>query len=392
MVISISPQGRDSFNDISTLNIDYKNGRFRTPMRIVNRHDLNAKDKIGANIPLTQNSHSLLIQEWINPSTLDSILNTNGYLRTMAYRLRKYVDRVKTPNPLVFLYPTLTNDSIELIDNNIRDFATFCCDLANELGLESILLPIVKDAKEIKDICNRKNVQLIPILNLKEHDFSSFKKKYYDIRNSDPQDIPIIGFRFYSFPSANLAYNLIMDDFEKIHENNQATMLVDVDRLLPGNPSNISAPHYGPFFIADLVAERYAGGGPRNEEDSENNRPVKPVKPVKLFCKDDLVTSTIEQSLIDSGRFNIKEEAKLFSNDKQLQELFYRVVNNQTDAGDWKDNRPMYISRVHENMRTRPEMSSLQKNIDSNTASDYLQDKYLMNETVLQHMKLRKTS
>jgi len=52
MVISITPHARDNFNDLSTLTIKHANGKIDTPNRLVNRYDLNAKNEIGADIPL----------------------------------------------------------------------------------------------------------------------------------------------------------------------------------------------------------------------------------------------------------------------------------------------------------------------------------------------------
>jgi len=75
MVISVTPNERDKFNDLSTLKIKHAKGILETPNRLVNRYDLNAKDQIGADIPLTRTSKSFIVQENINPEKTQFCLN-----------------------------------------------------------------------------------------------------------------------------------------------------------------------------------------------------------------------------------------------------------------------------------------------------------------------------
>lgn len=71
------------------------------------------------------------------------------------------------------------------------------------------------------------------------------------------QDIPIIAFKFATYPNANKGCDIIMDNLDKIHESGQATMLVDAPRSLQS--PDVSTPHYGAFIMGDIVAERYYG-------------------------------------------------------------------------------------------------------------------------------------
>mgnify|MGYP004004978739 FL=1 len=63
MVISIRPGDRDSFNDLSKLKIYHKKGIISTPNRTVMKYDLNAKNELGADIPLTRASKCFTLQE-----------------------------------------------------------------------------------------------------------------------------------------------------------------------------------------------------------------------------------------------------------------------------------------------------------------------------------------
>ena len=390
MGITINPGSIDEFNNLSTLKIDYSHGQILTPNRFISRHDLNAKNKLGADIPLSRSSKTTIIQENINPKLLDSILNLNGFLATMKYRLGKYVERTSTSRPLTFLYPALEQKSLLQLssEQNIIDFYRFFCDLSIELGLETIALPIVKDVETARIICVSKNLQLIPVLNLKTLNIKILSNQFNDCIGKET-DIPIIAFRFYSFASANLGYNMVMDKLNIVHEGNQATMFMGVDRFLKSNPLGISAPHYGSFFFADLIAENYSIRIPKNK--GKTPKKIIP-KNIRIFCKNDLVTTTLNKHEINSKKFDLDSEKKLFSSDKKLQELFVKILEHSTDDSDWIQNRPMYLSRVHENMQTRQEFTRLQTDIDSNLAKDYLSQKNDMNTIVTEHMKLRSKS
>lgn len=389
MVITVNPNARDEFNNLSTLKINYSRGRVLTPNRFISRHDLNAKNKIGADMPLSRTSKIVLIQEMVGPNMLKSLLRTNGFLATMKYRLGKYVDRTNTAKPLTFIYPHVTKDAISWLKTpkQINEFYRFFCDLSLELGLESVVLPIISDVDSARKNANKKNLQLIPILDLK-NDISILEEQFTECKGNE-SDIPIIAFKFYSFASANLGYNLVMDNLESIHEGNQATMLVGVDRALSANALDVSGPHYSSFFFADLVAERYGLSIPKLDKDGQIIKKTTP-KSVKFFCKNDLVTTKLNETLIKSGKFDLDKEKEKLSFDKKLQRLFMRIVEKNTNTTDWLQNRPTYLSRIHENIQTQEEFSQFQKDIGGNLAKDYLKEKSVMNKVVTEHMEYRR--
>jgi len=376
MVISVTPNERDEFNDLSTLKIRHAKGIIETPNRLVNRYDLNAKDQIGADIPLTRTSKSFIVQENINPEKLNFVLTKNGYLGEILGKIRPILSRIDSES-LVFLYPSMTPETANLLDTpkKFNDFTRFFCDLAINLGLESLVMPIIKNVNDVQNITTKKGLQLVPVLNLRA-DTPILNKQFFDCRNAGSENIPIITLKFSTYPMANKGFDLVMDNFETLHEDNQAIMMVDSPRMLGSAESlNVSGPHYGSFFTADLIAERYTGVGGVSDD-----------RRVRLFCKNDLVTPYVEKS---ATKFDLDGEKTVFANDKKLQELLERVAKNRTTSDDWKNNRPRYLSRAHENVRTRLEFQSLHENIKSNSVSDYLSEKNDMNAVVTNHLKGR---
>jgi hypothetical protein len=379
MVISIHPHGRSSkFNDLATLKIDYADGTLETPNRVVNKHDLNAKDGIGADIPLTRTSRSFILQENINPDKLNLILTKNGYLGEMLGKARQYIRRVNTSKSLIFIYPALTKDAIRLLDQKAStNFVRFWCALASEFGVESVMLPPIISISELLLYTNKRNLQLIPVLNLREKT-EVFTKQYEACRTAKGQDLPIVAFKFAPYPNANKSYDLVMDDLDKLHEDKQATMIVDSPRfLIKKDDLSASAPHYSSIVMSDVVAERYSVGRGSTS------------KKVRIFCRKDLITPVIDSELISKRKFELNSELEVFANDKLLQDLMKRIVHERTDERDWYGNRPGYLSRVHENARSRQEFHVLQQNIDSDTITDYLADKKDMNMVIKNHLKDR---
>ncbi len=94
MGISIRPEERDE-NNFTRLTIDYKTSRAETPNRSVNRNDINAKNSIGANIPLTRIRNIFVYEESINEKVANNILNRNGYLAEFRNKIDKYFLRIE---------------------------------------------------------------------------------------------------------------------------------------------------------------------------------------------------------------------------------------------------------------------------------------------------------
>lgn len=382
MVISITPNGRASkFNDLAKLSITYTNGVFETPNRIVNKHDLNAKDGIGADIPLTRTSKSFMLQENINPEKLEMILTKNGYLGEMLANANRYTQRVDTSKSLVFVYPAITMEAMRMLNAyKSAKLMRFCCEFAKRLGVESLMFPTILGMPEMLSLTNEKNLQLIPVLDLKA-ETHLFSEQFDACKVAEAANVPIIGLRFATYPNANQAYDIVMDNLDKLHENGQATMIVDSPRFLRSDDClNASAPHYGSFFIGDMIAESYHTGGSSRK------------RKVRVFCRKDLVTPTIEPELRSKRKIELESELAVFDNDKRLQDLMKRIVNDNTTDYDWNGNRPIYLSRVHENIRSREEFQTFQKYVDSDNAGDYLSEKKDMNTVVKAHLQNRSAS
>jgi hypothetical protein len=336
MVISITPHSRDNFNDLSTLTIKHSHGKIETPNRLVNRYDLNAKNEIGTDTPLTRISKSFMIQENINPEKLHNVLTKNGFLGESLAKFHPIKNRVD-PDSLNLFYPSLTSESMDSLDTRKKkfDYLRFYCNVANQLGLESIVLPTIDNIIEMNAYVAKQGLQLIPVLDLREETMN-FEKQLEMCRSIGNQNIPLIALKFAQYPKANKTYDLIMDNFDAIHEKHQGIMMVDTQRALYSDSNyNVSAPHYGSFLTADLVVEGYTGSGGGNTKKS-----------VRLFCKDDLVTPTIQPS---GNKFDVQTEKQVFRNDPQLEQLFEKIATNKLKEADWKNNRPKYLS--HEFMK-----------------------------------------
>ena len=391
MGIEITPSRRDSkFNDLATLKISHSKGAFETPNRMINRHDINAKDNIGAEIPLTSSSKTFMLQENVDPEALHHILNDNGYLDVVVKKVRSFDERADMSDALVLLYPHLTADAVaDMSTEQGYEFVRFFGDVAVELQLDSVVMPVVGDLGQELLLVRKRNLQLIPVLNLRETT-QTLSNQYEYCRKTGANDIPLIAFKFAPFPKANKGYNMVMDTLDKLHEGKQATLILDAPRRMRGNYPSISGPHYAPFFIADLVSETYrVANWQPNDEKTKEEVEQETRKSLRLFCKNDLTVPEITSPQF-AKEFIIAEEARSFENDRKLKELLMRIAENRLEPADWRQRRPFNLSRVHENIRAREEFELLQKRIGSGESKDYLAEKKEMNAIVSTHLKDRK--
>jgi len=304
MVISISPHGSDKkFNHIATLTLDHSRGKIDTPNRVVDKHDLNAKNAIGSEIPLTRRSKTFIVQEIVEPEKLDFILNRNGYLKEMINRIREITKRLDQES-CIFLYPSLTADSEKFLSKISRknDYIKFFCDVAKYLELESVVLQPIGSLENTYEVVKKQDLQLIPILGL-DAKTEIITNQFEYCRTVGAQDIPIIGFKFVTYPNANKGYDLVIPKLDELHDDGQATMMVDI----PRSTSSVSAHHYAPFFMTDIMAGRYYGGGGNSDEDEGEKE-----RKIKLFCRKDLAVPEIESSRSVKTKFDIDSEIKVF--------------------------------------------------------------------------------
>lgn len=391
MVIEIIPKARSEFNDLATLNIKFRRGNLSTPNRIVNRHDLNAKDKIGADIPLTRISKSFIIQENINHKILNDILNKNGFMSELLIKYLSIVHRLD-PTTCIFLYPNLPNELYNFLIENKKyeEFVKFFSDLASLLKLDSIIFPTFNHIEAIIAIIRKKQLQLIPSIKLK-NEISIFRKEFEQCIKFGHNDIPLIGLQFATFPYANLSYNMVMDNLDKIHEKNQGIMMLNTLRAIPNH--NVSAPHYSTLLTADLVAETFSDKFGRNKNRLQISIEEKiekiPSKKIRFFCRNDLSTPITNEGILN--KINLETELSVFQNDRNLRNFLEDLLYDKIDDNKiWKKNIPRYLSRVHENVQSHDELEILRENIDSNSALDYLNEKKDMNSVLSDHMKERK--
>lgn len=375
MVITIVPHARDKFHDLATLSITHKHGVAETPARIVNRYDLNAKSNVGADVPLMRDSNVFMLQESIDPKKLESIMSENGFLNKVLVSGSQVFNRVDEHNLKLF-HPSFTQQSqsklVSFSPSQKHDLICFLCNVAKDLALESLVLPAIYDIDKMSADVSKFGLQLIPSLNMKSKT-AEFENQIQRCVGVGCHNIPIIALEFARYAKANLAYDYIMQNFDKLHEGHQAIMMVNATRAIYSESyKSVSALHYGAFFAADLSVERYGGGGGT------------PNRTVRLFSSNNLTAPKVG----DNTTFDVDAEKTIFDNDPKLQDLFNRVATDTADDNDWKGGRPKSLSRVHENVKSHPEFRNLSKSIEGNSARDYLKEKSDMNVVLTRELKL----
>lgn len=376
MVIEVFPHERDNFNDLARLTIRHTHGELTTPARMVNRYDLNAKTNIGTDIPLMKDSHAFMIQEKISPETLDSIMNRNGFLHKMRMTGLDVLSRIGDKNLRLF-YPSLTRASwpklYDYNDPQKKNLVRFLCNVAIEIGLESIVLPVIYKLPQLAKDVSEMGLQLIPSLEMVNETAHNFEERVNTCMEIGSRDIPLLAVQFATYAKANKAYDYLRERLDTLHEKHQGIMIVDADRAVRARAyKSVSAPHYGAFLTADLSVERYQSGGGG------------PSRNLRIFFRDSLSVPETKPEV----PFDPDVEKTVFENDPHLQELFVRAATNKTTDADWNQGLPRPVIRIHEAVRSRTEFGNLSRSIRSNSARDYLQEKPTMNEVITKDLSL----
>jgi len=383
MGLDVIPHERD-VNNISRLEIKYGRGAFETPNRFVNKHDLNSKSGLGVNVTLTK-MRNLFINEYrINLETLQSIQNTNDYLANVIARLEDEFNRVDNSNALKALYFSPNKNVIKKITggSNIRKNVTdFIIDIIENLSTEiDLYLFRVELLSHITlnhfgsdrmtgllDFLRQNDLIFSPVIPIK-NDLAV--TNYTESYMKESSLVPFLSYTYSSYPYARNSYRFIMNRLDKIHEKNKAIITLDAPRVASWG-ADVSRIHYSNFVISDITAESF-----RIVFD-EKGKGNTPAMRFRLFDKDNL--SLPELNNIKKRPEEYWSDVSSEINENKIEQLFFRIINRSPNAEDIKNNRPVYMSRIYENIVSTKEYSKMRDSIRTSDLIGYRKSKKEMN-------------
>lgn len=374
MGITVVPKERDETTDLSRLEIKFNRGTVITPSRFITKVDLNAKDGIGADVPLSRTRKLFLYEEFVNPNTIDNILHKNGYLATYLTNYQNFIGRVERSDALRLVYPKFTKDGGKVMDgigdsskNKVWSFF-FNVMLELSQGKNTI------DGFFVQQDCLTANAKkylisqplpFIPVIDI-QGDYRVVQKQLTDYSTMSSSLVPFIGIGYSTLTQSNLAYQEAISMLDTLHESGKGFITVDSPRAVGKGleDPDVSALHYSNFVVADLTAERPYGGGKGEPH-------------IRLFEKGDLAVP-----LLQEGHNSIEhsDEANFLENDPKLKLLMQKMFDGNVDQSE--KGRAGYLSRVHENIMTGSEYEKMQKSLMSNELLRYRMEKQRINRVL----------
>ena len=369
MGITIVPKERDETSDISRLEIKFPRGSIESPSRFITQVDLNAKDGIGADIPLSRTRKLFLYEESINPEKIKKILNENGYLARFLTNFRNFLSRVEQADALRLVYPKFTREgllALESIGESSKEKVwIFFFQLINELStgkdaIDGFLVQYDHITQGNRDYISKQNLPFIPTINI--HGVYQVVKRQLETYKAMPSSlVPFIGLSYSTLSRANLAYHEAISMLDSLHESGKGFITTDSPRVsgIRVFDPDVSALHYSNFIVADLAAEKKYSGG---SGDKPN---------VRLFEKRDLAVPPLQgthKSNEHSGEDGFLQE------DPKLRTLLNNMFQGTVSASD--TSRAIYLSRVHENIISGTEYSDMRKSIAANELPHYRAEKH----------------
>ena len=371
MGITIVPKERDETSDISRLEIKFPRGSIESPSRFITQVDLNAKDGIGADIPLSRTRKLFLYEEFINPQKIEKILNENGYLATFETNFRNFLSRVERADALRLVYPKFTVKGLSALENinesSKEKVWNFLFQLINELAsgkdaIDGFLVQYDHLTQAGKGYIAKQNIPFIPTIDI-HGKYLVVKHQLYTYKAMPSSLVPFIGLSYSTLSRANLAYQEAISMLDALHESGKGFITTDSPRVsgIRVFDPDVSALHYSNFIVADLAAEKKYGGGGGNEPN------------VRLFERGDLAIPTLH------GAHNPNEhsgEDAFLQEDPKLRALLNDMFQGNVSASD--KSRAAYLSRIHENIISGKEYSDMRQNIASNELAHYRAGKHRM--------------
>lgn len=374
MGITVVPKERDESTDISRLEIKFQRGDLESPNRFITKVDINAKDAIGADIPLSRTRKLFMYEALINPNIIQNILTKNGYLATFLTSFRNFLGRVEGSDALRLIYPKFTKDgltALESIDEPTRNkIFVFLFDLIRELSYDKsppdgFYFQYDHLTKDGKKYALSQNLPFIPVIDM-HGDINVVTRQMDDYISMPPASVPFIGLTYSTLTRSNLAYNHAIDVLDSLHEAGKGFITVESPRVSgrgTGDP-DVSAIHYSSFLVADLSAERVYAGGSSGEPN------------LRLFEKKDLAVPLLDHTHLTAEH---DDELNALSGDRKLEELLRKMMTGTDNLSNEEKAKSRYLSRIHENIVTSKEYENMRKSIINNELLNYRSEKRRLN-------------
>lgn len=369
MGITIVPKERDETTDISRLEIKFPRGSIESPSRFITKVDLNAKDGIGADIPLSRTRKLFLYEEFINPKKIHKILNENGYLSVFLTNFRNFLSRVERADALRLVYPKFTKEGLTALEgigeSNRNKIWAFFFQLISELAsgkdaIDGFFVQYDHLTQAAQNYIAKQNLPFIPTIDI-HGDRPVVRRQLENYSTMSSSLVPFIGLSYSTLSRSNLAYQDAISMLDGLHESGKGFITTDSPRVSGRGvfDPDVSALHYSNFIVADLAAERIYGGGSGGEPN------------IRLFEKGDLAVPPLD------GAHNANEhsgEDGFLQEDSKLRTLLNNMFQGTITASD--SSRASYLSRVHENIVTGTEYAEMRKSITNSELPHYRAEKH----------------
>ena len=372
MGITVVSKERDQLTDISRLEIKFPRGSIESPSRFITKVDLNAKDGIGADIPLSRTRKLFLYEEFINPKKIQRILNENGFLAVFQTNFRNFLSRVERADALRLVYPKFTKDGLTALESigesNQNKVWAFFFQLISELAsekdtIDGFFVQYDHLTQAAQNYIAKQNLPFIPTIDI-HGEYSVVRRQLINYAAMSSSLVPFIGLSYSTMSRSNLAYQDAISMLDDLHESGKGFITTDSPRVSGRGvlDPDVSALHYSNFIVADLTAERIYGGGSGGEPN------------VRIFEKGDLAVPPLD------GTHNAVEhsgEDVFLQKDSRLRILLNNMFQGTISASD--SSRAAYLSRVHENIITGTEYANMRKSIANNELLHYRTEKHRIN-------------
>jgi hypothetical protein len=362
MGLSLDVRDHDEGTGLSRLEVTAGTRTAETPLRMVNRNDLNAKSRVGAELQVTGDGRLFVSEHAFDHTGLNGILRTNGFLGQSASNVGNVLSHVDRGSIRV-IYPKLTQKALTgatAAPSAKGKVADFFVDLAVEAPADAYAIQYSLLGPTQWARCEKADISIIPVVDV--HDLAEVEKALVELPKRGPGRVPMIGFTYAIYRRANLAFERILEAREALHAAGIGVAVFGAPRTIGGDgqSKDLSAPHYSSFRIADTVGQRYYDHGGAA------------VRVCHVFEKSELAAPQIAEG---HRKEEHAGEDAAFAGDPKLQALFWRTIEARNTDEDWVRSRVSAITRLHELSVSRGEYEYMRGRLSAGDLGEYLDSK-----------------
>jgi len=340
---------------------------FKTPLRPITRSELNAKKNVPVATPLLNDKNILFLPYKLSFEYMKKVLTENEGYKKLYDDAKNLIKRgAHSPLPLILIQPSqqgLLNINRITYDRFLRMTFNLQTSLQNNNN-NLLTIPYLGEMTQIDIIRKihesvlKEGMQPIFFLDLK-HDEKHFKQIVDFIKDENTTGaINLLGLIFHQYEDVAVNYDYVWDTLKN---EKLGIIMSDVKRKF--DDDHLSSLHFSEYRLGDVFCiENRTYFVKQKVEIAKIN--------INFFDRSELTVKDFVHNIPDADKIAQDLDVENSSKDKEYLNILFA---NKEDKK--KLSRISHLSKVHEVVASKKELTISRDYIDGQNSVDYIKDK-----------------